>query len=171
MQLTTRTLLTNETIQSRMRTLADGVVQDLSAKQQVLVESVTVVAVTNTGMVLLQSFCEQLQSLGWTVTVLTIPEKVSAQWFLEHQSAWCGSCVLFQDVSTTGETLEKIANVFSQFLHLPILTCCMFKKTTHSQSNFKVEYIGFSIPNDFIVGCGLPANGQFQERTDVSVLI
>lgn len=171
MHFTTRTLLTNDVIQQRLNSLAVQVVGDFISNQTMSGRFLTVVAVTNSSTALLENFCAFVETLGWTVTVLTVSEPLSAHWFVTQKFAWDGGCILFQDVSSSGETLLNTKNIFQQYLDIPVASCCMFRKGASEDQISMPNYIGFSIPDDFIVGCGLDANGQFQERTDVSVLV
>lgn len=171
MHFTTRTLLTNDAIQQRLNSLAEQVLGDFTSQQSMPHRFLTVVAVTRSSTALLEQFCSCIQDLGWDVTVLTLSEPLSAQWFVNQKFAWDGGCLLFQDVSSSGETLLSSKNIFQQYLDVPVSSCCMFRKGVFVDHTQMADHIGFSIPDDFIVGCGLHANGQFQERTDVSVLI
>ena len=171
MHLTTRTLLSNNAIQQRLNSLAEQILGDLSSKQTVPTQFLTVVAVTSSSTSLLEQFCSHIRALGWGVTVLTMSETLSAEWFVTHTMAWDGGCVLFQDVSSSGETLLNTKNIFQQYLGIPVVSCSMFRKGAPTDQTSMADYIGFSIPDDFIVGCGLHANGKFHDRTDVSVLV
>lgn len=170
MHLTTRTLLTHEVIQQRLMSLAERISVQLLAHEQGI-GRLTLLSVTQSSQLLLQTFAGYLSQRGYELTVLMIPPEVSAKWVLEHQDAWDGACILFQDVSSTGQTLKSIQAALVPLLDIPVLSCCMFQKWSGETGVHMADFIGYSIPDEFIVGCGLEANGQFQERMDVSVLI
>ena len=46
----------------------------------------------------------------------------------------------------------------------------LLRKTLPDAMNTKCEFVGFDIPDEFVVGCGLDYDGCFRNLPDVRVL-
>jgi hypoxanthine phosphoribosyltransferase len=45
-----------------------------------------------------------------------------------------------------------------------------FRKPEAAQNSVEVAYVGFDIPNEFVVGYGLDYNGRYRNLTSVGAL-
>jgi hypoxanthine phosphoribosyltransferase len=63
--------------------------------------------------------------------------------------------VIIEDIVDTGITLDKIHVLLSAGDPLSIKTCALLYKPDAFKGKKKPDYIGFSIPNSFVVGYGL----------------
>ncbi len=79
--------------------------------------------------------------------------------------------VLIEDIVDSGISMEKILEYLKteNISNLKVATL-LFKPAAYKK-NFKIDYIGFEIPNDFIVGYGLDYNGQARNFKDIYKIV
>lgn len=67
--------------------------------------------------------------------------------------------VIIEDIVDTGITIEVIYNQIRAMGASSVRIASLFMKPAAYSKKMKVDYVGFEIPNDFIVGYGLDYNG------------
>lgn len=79
--------------------------------------------------------------------------------------------VLIEDIVDSGISMEKILEYLEteNISELKIATL-LFKPAAYKK-DFKIDYIGFEIPNEFIVGYGLDYNGQARNFKDIYKIV
>lgn len=159
-ELSSKPLIDATVIDHRLDTMAKECIVWCDAIQTA---GLTMIVVNETSMPLAKRFQRKMVELSICVELIQVSNPIDAAWCIENEGKWLGACVIYQDVVTTGETLQGLYSVCSQFLTSPVLTMGMFMKCGNTTEVFKPHKIGFSIPNDFIVGCGLGLHGLEQE--------
>ena len=78
--------------------------------------------------------------------------------------------LVVEDIIDTGLTLSYlISNLTSRRpASLEIMT--MFRKPAAAQMDVPVKYVGFDIPNEFVVGYGLDYASRYRNLRDLAVL-
>jgi hypoxanthine phosphoribosyltransferase len=78
--------------------------------------------------------------------------------------------LVVEDIIDTGLTLSYlVSNLLSRGpASLEIMT--VFRKPEAAQNSVKVAYVGFNIPDEFVVGYGLDYNGRYRNLTSVGAL-
>lgn len=78
--------------------------------------------------------------------------------------------LVVEDIIDTGLTLSYLmSNLASrQPASLEIMT--MFRKPEAAKNDVDVKYVGFDIPNEFVVGYGLDYDGRYRNLRDVGIL-
>ncbi len=66
--------------------------------------------------------------------------------------------VVIEDIVDTGTTLSKISDIL-EVMNRPWLIVSLFFKPQAFIGTRKIDFVGFQIPNNFIVGYGLDYNG------------
>ena len=135
--------------------------------------SITLVAVSTSSQLVTQDLAEYL---GDTCSCLALPlnsagqPEIIASWIVEQQRYWEGVCILVQEVSDTGETLLQLRERLFPLLDIPVETLVLLQKKTKDPYAFCPDYIGFSIPDEFVVGYGMGLRGQFSQLPHIAVL-
>ena len=75
--------------------------------------------------------------------------------------------VILEDIVDTGNTVEFIVQDLKEKRCKDIRIATLFFKPEVYAKNLKIDYVGASIPNKFIVGYGLDYNGLGRNLTDV----
>lgn len=67
--------------------------------------------------------------------------------------------IIMEDIVDTGITLEHIIKQLKGYEPGEIKICTLFFKPEAYEKNIELDYVGFEVPNFFIVGYGLDYNG------------
>ena len=78
--------------------------------------------------------------------------------------------VIIEDIVDSGLTLEKINAVLAQKGVKQVKTATILMKPEAYTKKYSVDYIGFKIPNDFVIGYGLDYDGLGRNLKEIHVL-
>jgi len=79
--------------------------------------------------------------------------------------------VIVEDIIDSGITLDAILKLIKSHGPSEIKIASLLHKPDSYQYNYKIDYLGFSIPSDFIVGYGLDYNGYGRNLNSIYTLI
>ncbi len=167
----TRVLYTQKEVAERMRELAAEIDRDYAEKDLLLVGvlngAVMVMADLSRALTLhcrmdwmaVSSYGSGTQSSG----VVRILKDLSTDITGLH-------VLVVEDIIDTGLTLSYlISNLRSRNpASLQVMTA--FRKPEAAQNSVEVAYVGFDIPNEFVVGYGLDYDGHYRNLTCVGTL-
>ncbi|MFN8257823.1 MAG: hypoxanthine phosphoribosyltransferase [Bacteroidales bacterium] len=75
--------------------------------------------------------------------------------------------IVLEDIVDTGITMENIIKQLIGYEPAEIKIATLLFKPDALQANLKLDYVGFEIPNDFIIGFGLDYNGYGRNLSDI----
>jgi hypoxanthine phosphoribosyltransferase len=78
--------------------------------------------------------------------------------------------ILVEDILDTGITLTYLAKLMAQRKPKSLRIATLLDKPERRQSPVKVDYVGFQIPDEFVVGYGLDYAEDYRSLQDVCVL-
>ncbi|MDR2458023.1 MAG: hypoxanthine phosphoribosyltransferase, partial [Clostridiales Family XIII bacterium] len=78
--------------------------------------------------------------------------------------------LVIEDIVDTGLTLSHISNEFSNKGAKCIKTCALLDKKDRRQVPFVADYVGFEIPDVFVVGYGMDFNDKYRGLNYVASL-
>jgi len=79
--------------------------------------------------------------------------------------------IVVEDIVDTGLTLDKFLQDLEKFEPASVkLACFTFKKAAF-QKSFRIDYLGITIPNDFVVGYGLDYDGYGRNLPDIYKIV
>jgi hypoxanthine phosphoribosyltransferase len=81
------------------------------------------------------------------------------------------SIIIIEDIVDTGCTLEHTVNNLIIRKVTDIKIAALFLKTDVYRRNIPIDYVGFEIPNNFVVGYGLDYNGFGRNLSAVYSLV
>ena len=67
--------------------------------------------------------------------------------------------LLIEDIIDTGLTIDFLAKTLAARKPKKLLTCTLLFKPEALKVEFKPDFVGFKIPNDFVIGYGLDYQG------------
>ncbi|NQT27011.1 hypoxanthine phosphoribosyltransferase [candidate division KSB1 bacterium] len=80
-------------------------------------------------------------------------------------------CVLIvDDIIDTGNSLTAVLQTFETHHPKSIQTCVLLDKPDRREVQIQPDYIGFQIPNEFVVGYGLDYAEQYRELPYIGIL-
>lgn len=77
--------------------------------------------------------------------------------------------IIVEDIIDSGLTLRHARNVLNDLGASSIEIATLFLKPESFHKDFEIKYVGFSIPNDFIVGYGLDYEGYGRNLPDIYI--
>lgn len=78
--------------------------------------------------------------------------------------------LIVEDIIDTGHTLAHIVDLLKTRDPQSLRICTLLNKPSRREVPVKVDYIGFDIPNEFVVGYGLDFNEIYRNLPFVGVL-
>lgn len=78
--------------------------------------------------------------------------------------------IVVEDILDTGMTLQYLLRVFEQRKPKRLLVAVLLDKPARRLSEVRADYVGFKIPNEFVVGYGLDYAERYRNMPDVGVL-
>ena len=78
--------------------------------------------------------------------------------------------VIVEDIVDTGLTLMYLQDILRARGPKALRTACLLSKPSRRQVDVKVEYIGFTIADHFVVGYGLDYAEQFRNLPHIAVV-
>src|ERR1700756_1613114 len=78
--------------------------------------------------------------------------------------------IVVEDILDTGMTLQYLLRVFEQRKPRRIRVAVLLDKPERRLAKVRADYVGFTIPNEFVVGYGLDYAERYRNLLDVGVL-
>lgn len=78
--------------------------------------------------------------------------------------------LLVDDIFDTGHTLQEVLARFVEFRPRSIRSAVLLVKRGRQQVDFRPDYVGFEIPDEFVVGYGLDYNDAYRNLPHLAVL-
>lgn len=78
--------------------------------------------------------------------------------------------IVVEDILDTGLTLQYLLRVFEQRKPKRLRVAVLLDKPERRITSVRADYVGFAIPNEFVVGFGLDYSERYRNLPDVSVL-
>ena len=163
--------ITAEEIQKTVRKIAEKINKDLHGKVPLFI------VVLNGAFIFAADLfkkinidCEvtfvKLSSYVGTETTSTVRELIGLDKAIKGRSV-----VIVEDIIDTGITMEHTIQKLKHFKAADVRIATLLFKPDAFQKDFKIDYIGMEIPNDFIVGYGLDYNGFARNYPDIYKII
>jgi len=78
--------------------------------------------------------------------------------------------VLVEDILDSGGTIRLIVPLLRQAGAASVKTCCLLRKDRPATRDIRLDYVGFEIPDEFVVGYGLDLNDYYRNLPDIVTL-
>lgn len=78
--------------------------------------------------------------------------------------------LIVEDIIDTGLTLSRLVEILRSRQPASLKVCALLDKRERRRVPFTADYVGFTIPDRFVVGYGLDYNENFRFLPDVRVL-
>jgi hypoxanthine phosphoribosyltransferase len=78
--------------------------------------------------------------------------------------------LLVDDILDTGQTLSKLVAELRRLGAASVRVAVLLRKMGRQQIDLEPDYIGFSIPDEFVVGYGLDYNDEYRHLPHIAVL-
>ncbi|EIQ00282.1 hypoxanthine phosphoribosyltransferase [Opitutaceae bacterium TAV1] len=78
--------------------------------------------------------------------------------------------LLIDDILDTGKTLSVVANMIRKLEPASVRTCVLLDKRGRREVEFEADFVGFQIPDKFVVGYGLDFAERYRNLPCIGVL-
>jgi hypoxanthine phosphoribosyltransferase len=175
-------LVTKGQIANRVRELAEALYTDLMRDMAHLTEEeregrVVLVPVLTGSIVFVADLIRHLpmkMSLG-LVAVSSYPGKSMESKGVAIRSELPGNLagkhvVLVDDILDSGQTLDLLKRLVLERKPASVRLCVLLRKPGKAVVNLQAEYVGFDIPDEFVVGYGLDYDGFYRNYPEIATL-
>ena len=164
-----RVLHTSEDIQAAVRRIGAEVTADYAGRD------LTLITVLKGGMMFLADLCRCIEA-PLTLDFMAISSygpgaEGSVRITKDLDDPVAGRDLLVvEDIIDTGLTLSYLMSNLASRNPASLEIMTMFRKPDAAQMDVPVKYVGFEIPNEFVVGYGLDYAGRYRNLRDVGTL-
>jgi hypoxanthine phosphoribosyltransferase len=163
--------LTHEQIQLSLRNIADKINAEYAGKKPVFLVVLNGAFMFATDLLkMIQIECEvsfiRLASYQGMQTTHVVKEIFGIENELKGKHV-----IMLEDIIDTGITMEHLLKKISENGAESIKVATLLFKKEKFEKNYHIDYIGFTIPNDFVVGYGLDYNGYGRNLEDIYSVI
>ncbi|MCP3905155.1 MAG: hypoxanthine phosphoribosyltransferase [Planctomycetes bacterium] len=88
-----------------------------------------------------------------------LPADLSGRWVL-----------IVDDILDSGTTIRRVRKAVASLAPASLRVCVLLRKQIPPALETPAEYVGFDIPDEFVVGYGLDYNGLYRNFPDIGVL-
>lgn len=78
-------------------------------------------------------------------------------------------CLVVEDIVDTGLTAQAFMKIFDERSAASVRLCSLLHKPSRQEVEQKIDFLGFSIEDHFVVGYGLDYNDQWRQLKDVVI--
>ena len=78
--------------------------------------------------------------------------------------------IIIEDIIDSGRTLSHLKDLLSQRNPASLKICTLLDKPSRRVRDVKVDYVGFSIPDEFVVGYGLDYDQKYRNLPYIGVV-
>jgi hypoxanthine phosphoribosyltransferase len=166
-----RELITEKAIQQRIKELARQLNNDLAGKELVFL------GILNGAFLFAADLFRRIDLPARISFVkLASYEGTSSSGSIKELIGWNEdiknkTIVVVEDIIDTGNTLERIVDELTIRKAYEVRIAAMLYKPAAYTKDIPLDYIGFEIPNDFVVGYGLDYDGFGRNLPSVYTLI
>jgi hypoxanthine phosphoribosyltransferase len=166
-----RELITEETIKARIEELASQINSDMAGK------NVVFLGILNGAFLFAADLFRRIDIQARISFVkLASYQGTSSSGAIKELIGWNEdirnkTIVVIEDIVDTGNTLERIVDELVIRKAFEVKIAAMLYKPAAYKKNIHLDYVGFEIPNDFVVGYGLDYDGYGRNLPSVYALI
>jgi hypoxanthine phosphoribosyltransferase len=170
-----RVLVTREQIAQRIRELARQITEDHTSAEGET--EITLVPILTGAMVLCADLMRHMpvrMKIG-LMTVSSYPGKSLRTQGSNILGSQLGDVhgrhiLLLDDILDSGGTLRKVVPLLKEMGPASVKTCVLLRKDRPIAKETPVDYVGFEIPDEFVVGYGLDFDDYYRNLPDIVTL-
>jgi len=78
--------------------------------------------------------------------------------------------IVVEDILDTGRTLSKLVDELKKRHPASLKLCVLLDKPERRVAQIEADYVGFTVPDEFVVGCGLDFNQKYRQLPYIGLL-
>jgi hypoxanthine phosphoribosyltransferase len=171
-----RVLISQYQIGARVKELAHQITADHSAPGEDTAE-ITIVPILTGAMIFCGDLIRQMpvkMRIG-LITVSSYPGasiRTQGSQILGQQLGDIKGrhVLLVDDILDSGGTVKLVVSALRELGAASVKSCVLLRKDRPSAKQVQVDYVGFEIPDEFVVGYGLDYNNYYRNLPDIVTL-
>jgi hypoxanthine phosphoribosyltransferase len=162
-------LLTTRQIQSRVKELAERISQDYKGKD------IAAIGILKGAFMFFSDIVRTIKiplKLDFIIASSYVKTETSGEvkiFYDIREQVADKDVLLIDDIIDSGVTLNHIRKSILEKGPKSLKTCVFLDKKERRIENVPLDYVGFEIPNEFVVGYGLDYEGQFRNLPYISI--
>jgi hypoxanthine phosphoribosyltransferase len=165
-------LITEEEIKNKLKELGEKITKDYRDKKDVLLVGVLKGAVlfiadlirhidlpVQVDFMAVSSYGASTESSGVVRILKDLDENIEGR-----------NILIVEDIIDSGLTLSYLYNMLKSRKPASIKICALLDKPSRRKVKIKVDYLGFEIPDYFVVGYGLDYNEKYRNLPFIGIL-
>ena len=97
--------------------------------------------------------------------------EITVDWIPARQDIEGRHVLLVEDIVDTGATIAYLAQRLTELGASSVKLCALLNKPSRRVHDLEVAYVGFDVPDVFVVGCGLDYDGAYRNLRDVREMV
>lgn len=166
-----RPIVTQEQMRTRIRDLGRQIAEDYADRDLILVGILkgafafyadlarAIRLPLRVDFLVVSSYGSRAKSTGKVKVVTDLTEDIAGR-----------DVLLVEDIVDSGLTVQHLVKTLSKRKPKSIKVCALLSKPDRRQVDVKVAYIGFEIPNQYVVGYGLDYQQKYRNLPYLAVL-
>ncbi len=168
-------LFSKEDIESIIKKIADQISCDYNEQQ---IDALTVICVLKGAAVFASDLIRHIELSDIRLEFITASSYLNSDTssgevilnVADDLAVFGKNILIVEDIVDTGLTLNKIVKQFKAFNPNTIKVCTLFDKPDRRIADFTPDYVGCTIPDEFIVGYGLDYAEMYRNLPYVAVV-
>ena len=172
-----RVLISRDRIAQRVRALADQITRDLDQSSDTQKSTLTIMPIMTGAMIFCADLMRQMpiaMRMG-LLTVSSYPGKATTSQGPTISGANLANIadqhvLLLDDILDSGNTIHHVIPLLQQHRPASVKVCVLLRKDRPSARSTQADYVGFDIPDEFVVGYGLDFDNYYRNLPDIVTL-
>jgi hypoxanthine phosphoribosyltransferase len=172
-----RVLISREQIQHRIRELAHQITLDHTPTDGSEPPEVTIIPILTGALVFCGDLIREIpiaMRIG-LMTVSSYPGKSLRSQGAQIIGQQLGDVrgrhlLLVDDILDSGGTIRLVSQLLRELQPASVRTCVLLHKKLKTTQDVRADYVGFEIPDEFVVGYGLDYNNYYRNLPEVVTL-
>jgi hypoxanthine phosphoribosyltransferase len=172
-----RILISQDRIAARVRELARDIIADHTPPKMPGEPEITIVPILTGAMIFC---CDLIRRIPFAMKIglMTVSSYPGAS-LRTQGSQVIGQqlgdvrgrhVVIVDDILDSGGTIKAVVPLIESLGAATVKTCVLLRKDRPAARDVAVEYVGFEIPDEFVVGYGLDYNNYYRNLPDIVTL-
>ena len=172
-----RILIPQETIAARVKELAGEIIADHAPPKMAGEAEITIVPILTGAMIFC---CDLVRHIPFPMkiglmTVSSYPGsslRTQGSQMLGQQLGYVKGrhVLILDDILDSGGTLKLVLPAIQALGAATVKTCVLLRKDRPAAKDVPADYVGFEIPDEFVVGYGLDYNNYYRNLPDIVTL-
>ena len=154
-----RELISEENVDARIRELGEQISKDYEG------ESVHLVCILKGACIFMCDLAKRIR-VPLSMDFMTVSSYGSGT----KSSGIVRNVLIVEDIVDSGRTLHYLTEVFRERGCKSVRTCTLLDKPERRVVDLDVDYVGFRIPNQFVVGYGMDYDQRYRDLPFIGVV-